>query len=591
MLETAGYNDAISQLKGLPMKRRDFLKLTSGTIAGTMLAPHLLASAAERNGAFVHPGILHTSKDIQRMRAGIAAGEAPFVAGLRVLQDNPSTDPNWNPRPLERVVRGGEGNNVATMFIDIHRAYQCALVWLVTGSEPHGEAACRILNAWTARLRILTGNADRFLAAGLHGFQFAAVAEMMRVHPKFDMEAMKRMLARVFFALNQDFLFGTPDGSRANHNFACITNYWANWDLCNIASVIAIGVFCDDKEMFELGIEYFKHGGGNGAIYNAIPFIHPCGLGQWQEAGRDQGHTVMCIGQMANICETAWNQGIDLYGWADNRFLRGAEYVARYNNGHDVPFELYEWGHGQNCERRWQDVVSPAGRGHLRPVWEAPYNHYVQRKGLTAPNIAEMLIKTRPEGGPRPGMHAGSFDQLGFGTLTFTRPKGGGDDAQLPPGNIADGQYRFVSRMNGKALQPLANASGKTIPVVVAAKNDDMSQVWNVRHLIGGQYEITNAQSGMSLAIESNALNMGANVVAVADRTKEGLIFAFHPTELVDTDKKLLRKHDFHYIRSGNSRNVLDIKDSYQADSAPVIQWRYLVSSNQQWILESVAQK
>jgi hypothetical protein len=27
-----------------------------------------------------------------------------------------------------------------------------------------------------------------------------------------------------------------------------------------------------------------------------VPFLHPGGLGQWQESGRDQGHTVMGIG-------------------------------------------------------------------------------------------------------------------------------------------------------------------------------------------------------------------------------------------------------------------------------------------------------
>jgi len=479
------------------------------------------------------------------------------------------------------------------MFIDVHRAYQCALLWAVTDSAPHGEAACRILNAWAERLKKIDGNADRFLAAGLHGFQFAAAAELMKEHPNFNVPAMQKMLKEVFFTVNRQFLVGTPEGGN-DHNDACISNYWANWDLCNMASVIAIGIFCDDEDIFNLGIEYFKHGGGNGLIYNAVPFIHPNGLGQWQESGRDQPHTVMCIGQMGYVCEMAWNQGIDLYGWADNRFLRGAEYVARYNNGHDVPYELYEWGHGQRCEARRQDVISIAGRGQLRPVWELPYNHYVQRKGLAAPNIEEMLAQTKPEGGPRPGNHASTFDQLGNGTLTFTRPKGGDSDAELPPGNIADGAYRFVSRLNDKVLQPLNSESDGTTPVVIATKNGEKSQVWNVRHLGGGQYEVINAQSGKALAIEDNALNLGASVVAVSDKTVGGVKFAFHPTKLVDAEKKLLREHEFHFIRSVNSRGVLDVRGRSQAENAPVIQWRNIsgpyhpLDPNQQWTLEPV---
>ena len=569
--------------------RNNFCTFLIGAAVLLSTTTYTTAESQLGNRVFVHPGVLHTAQDIQRMKEGIAAGEQPFVDGLRLLQQNPLTDPNWNPRPTETTIRGNvPGQNVATMFIDVHRAYQCALLWAVTDSAPHGKAACRILNAWAERLKKIDGNADRFLAAGLHGFQFAA-AELMREHPNFDVPAMQQMLKSVFFTVNRQFLVGTPEGGR-DHNDACITNYWANWDLCNMASVIAIGIFCDDEEIFNLGIEYFKHGGGNGAIYNAVPFIHSNGLGQWQESGRDQPHTVMCIGQMGYVCEMAWSQGIDLYGWADNRFLRGAEYVARYNNGHDdVPFELYEWGTGQRGDVVRQDVLSTASRGQLRPVWELPYNHYVQRKGLAAPNIEEMLAQTKPEGGPRPGNHASTFDQLGNGTLTFTRPKRGGSDAELPPGNIADGFYRFVSRMNGKVLQPLNSESEGMTPVVMATKNGEKSQIWNVRHLGGGQYEVINAQSGKALAIEGNALTMGASVV-VSDKTAEGLKFAFHPTELVDAQKKLLTKHEFHYIRAGNSRNVLDVKDRSQEENAPVVQWRYLLNSNQQWGLEPVAE-
>ena len=37
------------------------------------------------------------------------------------------------------------------------------------------------------------------------------------------------------------------------------------------------------------------------------------------------------------ICEQAWKQGDDLYGYDNNRFLAGCEYVAKYNLGEDVP--------------------------------------------------------------------------------------------------------------------------------------------------------------------------------------------------------------------------------------------------------------
>ncbi|MEV4017298.1 alginate lyase family protein [Nonomuraea angiospora] len=128
--------------------------------------------------------------------------------------------------------------------------------------------------------------------------------------------------------MNDDFLYGGDDG--VSHNGACIANYWANWDLCNMASVMAIGILCDDGPMFDRAVNYFRNGAGNGSIRHAVPFLYDSqGLAQWQESGRDQGHTMMGMGQMGAICEMAWNQGVDLYGAESNRFMKAAQYVAK----------------------------------------------------------------------------------------------------------------------------------------------------------------------------------------------------------------------------------------------------------------------
>jgi hypothetical protein len=50
------------------------------------------------------------------------------------------------------------------------------------------------------------------------------------------------------------------------------------------------------------------------------------------------------------------------------------------------------------------------------------HHHYVVRKGLSAPNVTAMAAQRRPEGGGGDyGPNSGGFDQLGFGTLAFTR--------------------------------------------------------------------------------------------------------------------------------------------------------------------------
>ncbi|KPH97833.1 Alginate lyase [Actinobacteria bacterium OK006] len=371
-------------------------------------------ATARPTSGFVHPGLLHTQADFDRMAEKVKAGAQPWKAGYDRLMANRHSQNTWSPRATPTVIRGGAGQNYPTLYNDIHAAYQNALRWKVTGETAHGDAARNILNAWSSTLTSLNGNADRFLAAGIYGYQFANAAEIMRGYDGFDVARFKKMLLTIFYPMNDRFL--------TTHNDAYITNYWANWDLCNMASVLAIGIFCDDRAKVEQAVDYFKNGAGNGSIKHAVPFIHPGGLGQWQESGRDQGHATLGVALMGSFCEMAWNQGYDLYGYDDNRFLKGAEYVAKYNLGQDVPYTAYTWGTGRSGARQTQPGVSPASRGAQRPEWELVYNHYVKRKGLSAPNVAAFAHKTRAEGGGGDyGPNSGGFDQLGFGTLTFTR--------------------------------------------------------------------------------------------------------------------------------------------------------------------------
>ncbi|OIJ96114.1 hypothetical protein BIV25_19115 [Streptomyces sp. MUSC 14] len=171
------------------------------------------------------------------------------------------------------------------------------------------------------------------LAAGICGRELADAAEVMRDHSPFDLAAFQEMMTNVFCPLNNQFLTG--------HNDACITNYWADWDLCHMASVLAIGILNDDAATYDQAVTYFKSGAGDGSIEHAVP--HLCtdsdgsALGQWQESGRGQGHTVKGMGQMGAVCEMAWNQGDDLDSQGDRRFVKAAQYVAEYNTGRSVP--------------------------------------------------------------------------------------------------------------------------------------------------------------------------------------------------------------------------------------------------------------
>src|SRR5205085_9423998 len=113
----------------------------------------------------------------------------------------------------------------------------------------------------------------------------------------------EQMLREVFYPVIRDF--------------APFAN--GNWDAGCIETMMAIGVFCDDREMFERAVDYFHHGQGDGRLTHYV--IDEAG--QCEESGRDQQHTQLGLGHLADACEVAWNQGLDLYAAADNRLLRG----------------------------------------------------------------------------------------------------------------------------------------------------------------------------------------------------------------------------------------------------------------------------
>lgn len=397
------------------------LGTTGASAAPAVSGGHRLGvpRAAAVSGAastYAHPGLVHTLSDIQRVSAQLDAGAAPWAAGWSRLTSNGRSGAGWSPRPVETVIRGGDGSNYGPLFTDIHAAYQNGLRWRISGEEAHGAAAVRILNAWSATLKTVTGNADRFLAAGIYGYQFANAAELVRDRPDFELERFRDMLLTIFLPMNEHFL--------THHNGAVITNYWANWDLCNMASILAIGIFADHDDLVDRAVDYFHSGAGNGSLGHAVPFVHDDGLAQWQESGRDQAHSIMGIGLMGAFCEMAWNQGIDCYGADDNRFLKAAEYVAKYNLGHDVPFTPYTWQSGPIATTAphagWatQTVPGEGGRGQARPVWEQVLGHYSGRRGLETPWVAQIAESLRAEGGGGDyGSNSGGYDQLGFGTL------------------------------------------------------------------------------------------------------------------------------------------------------------------------------
>ena len=361
-------------------------------VAGLLLlVTRLLAESP--SVPFVHPGLLHSSADLSRLKKMVAQSVEPWRSGFEPLRRHPQSQSDWRlAGPVAEVDRFKP--SCRQFDLDGNAAYQNALLWCLTGGEAHAKKAVQILNAWSGTLQQFGGR-DKILGASLGGFKYVNAAELIRyTYPGWSPAEVRRfeqMLRRAVYPAIQDF--------------ATFAN--GNWDTGCIKTMLAMGVFCEDRVLFNRALDYYRTGSGNGRLTHYV--INEAG--QCQESGRDQQHAQLGLAHLAEACEIAWNQGVDLYSFADNRLLRGFEYTAQYNLGHPVPFTSCTDTTGKYKAK----AISTERRGELRPIYEMVWNHYTNRRGLPAPFTRQAAEKIRPESA------AQGADHPGFGTLLFSR--------------------------------------------------------------------------------------------------------------------------------------------------------------------------
>ena len=366
---------------------------------------------------FVHPGALHTQADFDRMASKVTANAQPWKADYDILVNSPWAQTWWPSYDVDYIVRGSSGNNYTRSQQDAQAIYELALRWKITGDSAYADKAVQIANVWSGLLGI-QGDTNQSLAAGICGYLFASGGEILSTYsgwPATEKQAYKDMMMRVFYPANFDFLWRQHDTFwREGGN----THYRLNWCTANMASMAAIGILCDNRAVYQQAVDFFKYGPNNGRVDRAAWYMHPGGLGQGEEAGRDQGHNLGGWHAMALLCQMAWNQGDDLFGYDNNRVLRAFEYNAKFNLWNDVPYARH-----QTCDLGYTEGgVSGVTRGIGQYFqYELVYNHYVNVKGLAAPWSKLAADATRPEPRPDVSIHPSQVDWLGLGSLTYSR--------------------------------------------------------------------------------------------------------------------------------------------------------------------------
>ncbi len=374
---------------------------------------------------FIHPGILHTQADFDRVKEKLATGQEPWTAAYNKLMTSKHVDLNWKPNPTVKIIRGGwnvwepEGDNYGAAMNDAATAYQCALVWKITGDERYAEKSVEVMNAWARTCQKVSGNSNGSLASGLYGYEFANAGELMRDYEGWNREDFKRYqqwMLRVFSDQSFGFL-------QERHGCAD-DHYWSNWGLCNVLCEISVGILCDDIYVYNAGMEYYKYMEDHRyaeTLRNLVWKLHPDErgpfgyFGQMQESNRDQGHASMAVVLAADVCGAGLNQGDDLYAYMDDRIAAGFEYVAAYNTFEEnLPNSPYT-----NSDGTFPEMGS-GGQGTNRCGWPRIVNYYENIRGVDMPYSHKIMMVHGDgidAGGGFYGGNSGGYDHLGFTTL------------------------------------------------------------------------------------------------------------------------------------------------------------------------------
>ena len=368
-----------------------------------------IAAIADAQPKFVHPGIFHNKAELDFLKAKLAAGEEPWKSAFEALRKDAVSQLSWTPKPIPDVKRGAYNRpdiGGSDMERSASAAYSHAIQWTLTGRREHAEKTVEILNAYASTLKSV-GDHDARLLVGMVGINFLNAAELIR-HTyggwkQADQRQFEHMLRDVLYPVIKDF-FPFANG---------------NWDAAMIQTMLAMGVFLDDRAIFDRAVNQYLSKSSNGSIMNYFRESGEC-----QESGRDQAHTQMGLGYLGAAAEIGWKQGVDLYGAMNNRLAAGFEYTAKYNLGNDVPYEPYTDLSGKYVN----PTISSTARGRFSSIYERALHHYQDRAGLKMPFVNQVVEKIRPE----PWM----IQHASWGTLLFACvpafPKGYDPSAPLP---------------------------------------------------------------------------------------------------------------------------------------------------------------
>ena len=372
------------------------LALTTALIAATAVlavAQPSTAGPPPAPAAFKHPGVLVDKAQLDFARRQVLAGAQPQTSAYDAMKASSYADLAYTPKPRAVVECGSNSipnNGCTDERNDALAAYTHALLWYITRDDRYAKKSIQIMDAWSAVLQDHT-NTNAPLQTGWSGASFSRAGELI----KHTYGGPWPQRVRFETMLRTIYLPEVRNGAGCKNG---------NWELIMTDAAIGIAVFLDDHAAFNKAISIWR-GRLPGYIYETSDGAYPkapttCPMdsrdeivdywqgqstftnGLAQETCRDFGHTGWGLTAATHVAETAWHQGVDLYGEAGKRLTDGYYFHTRLENGAAVP----------------PDLCGGTVKLGLGAVTEIVYNHYHNRLGRQMPTTLAYTEAKRPAG-------------------------------------------------------------------------------------------------------------------------------------------------------------------------------------------------
>ena len=198
---------------------------------------------------FNDSGVFIDDDRIELLRQRIEQGEAPTAEAFEELMERegellahePDVPEVWYVPPFYQD-SAGHRESKEVLKLDGNNACRLALLYRLTGEEEYAEAAVDLIEPWT-ELEELETHDDSSLSFSYHFPSMIFAADLLR-----PSEAWTSTLEEEFRDWIRERALPMNTMDRQNN--------WGNWGL---VLVMAIAAFTEDEELFEEGVERWKH--------------------------------------------------------------------------------------------------------------------------------------------------------------------------------------------------------------------------------------------------------------------------------------------------------------------------------------------